>query len=301
MNNKKADAILMQIELGKQYHLDDEFMASARSHQSRYRRDVLKVECDEYGNMLNEDDGKRLLNYYPDLGVPEILRKRYPGYSKMRDSNLLRSEHIPFNMFGPMISMGNSAIPILNKAFDGDIKDIIRIEIEFAPEPKEKFLNDGTSFDAYIEYENNSNVRCAYGIEVKYTEHEYAIGQREKVNINNEDSKYWRVTKESGFFRPELLSELATDKMRQIWRNHLLGLAMVQSGVLAKFKTVTIYPNGNKHFQEVLPHYKSLMLNENSDNLIACTFEQFFESISGNNEIMKWKQYLSERYLINHG
>jgi hypothetical protein len=50
----------VSIEIGKQYNKDYAFMASARLHQSKYRAETLKVECDEYGNRLNENDAKNL-------------------------------------------------------------------------------------------------------------------------------------------------------------------------------------------------------------------------------------------------
>ena len=39
---------------------------------------------------------------YDGLGVKEALRERYPAYSQKRDADLLRSEHIPFNLLAPL-------------------------------------------------------------------------------------------------------------------------------------------------------------------------------------------------------
>lgn len=289
----------MAIELGKQYTPDDCFMAKARLHQSIYRRDILKVDCEIYGNMLQEQDGVKLLNYYQHLGVREILRQRYPRYSKSRDANMLRSEHIPFNLFGPLVSRRDVAIQTLNRALNGDIHELIRVQIEYAPEPKQKYLHDGTSFDAYIEYLNGKNLRCGYGIEVKYTEHEYPIGAREKENINKEDSKYWTVTAGSGVFDSEKIRNLASDKIRQIWRNHLLGISMIQNNDLDYFQTVTIYPHGNSHFHHVLPEYQSLLTSQGKNQMIGCTLERFIDAIDGEEEILEWKRFLQERYIVS--
>jgi hypothetical protein len=72
----------MQFELGNQYEKDDDFKKQARLHQSKFRRDVLSVDYDEYGNRLKDEDAKRLLNYYEQLGVRKVLRKRYPELFK---------------------------------------------------------------------------------------------------------------------------------------------------------------------------------------------------------------------------
>lgn len=288
----------MEIEIGRQYSNDYEFMAKARLHQSKYRRDILKVNCDTYGNMLNDTDGVALLNYYDRLGVKEILRKRYPKYSKIRDANLLRSEHIPFNIFAPLISNHECAIQVLNDSFFGKIKEILKIDIEFAPAPKEAYLDDGTSFDTYIEYMDSNNAKCGYGIEVKYTEHEYPIKKREKTNIENDNSRYWEVTRNSGIFKPESLRKLTSDKMRQIWRNHILGISMVQNGKIEKFQTVTLFPEGNEHFKEEIPNYISLIKDEHKSSVISCTFDKFFGNIHGNEELQNWKRFLIERYIV---
>ena len=93
----------MGIDIGPQYEPDDHFKADARLHQSAYRAKVLKVGFDQYGNRLTESAGRALLNYYDGLGVREALGQRYPTYSKSRDANMLRGEHIPFNLFAPLI------------------------------------------------------------------------------------------------------------------------------------------------------------------------------------------------------
>jgi hypothetical protein len=91
------------MEIGKQYSKDDEFKRKARLHQSKYRVDVLNVDCDEYGNMLKENDGRKGLNFYSDFDILNAVYERYgKTYSKQLYSNLLRSEHIPFNFFIPL-------------------------------------------------------------------------------------------------------------------------------------------------------------------------------------------------------
>lgn len=44
------------------------------------------------------------------------------------------------------------------------------------------YLNDGTSFDTYIEYVDSNDQKGAIGIEVKYTENNYPIGDKEKTH-----------------------------------------------------------------------------------------------------------------------
>lgn len=174
----------MKPETGPQYKKDDPFKARARLHQSKFRAEILQVAYDEYGNRLCDKDAKNLLNYYPELNCREVLRQRYPGYSKKRDADMLRSEHIPFNLLAPFL-----------------------------------------------------------------------------------------IRKD-------------------------LGLSMIQNNDVDEFVSVTLFPEGNKHFHEHLPHYIEQLKPEFSKTVLGCTFETFINFIRGDQEVMKWKQWLERRYLV---
>lgn len=104
----------MNYPLGNQYSKDDTFKAKARLHQSHYRSKHFKVDFDEYGNRLTKEDALKYLNFYPCLGVIETLKKRYPKYSKGLYADMLRSEHIPFNLFAPLKQDLNFAKKVFN-------------------------------------------------------------------------------------------------------------------------------------------------------------------------------------------
>jgi len=128
------------MELG-QYKLDDPFKKKARMHQSVYRAQVLKVEYDDYGNRLTDESGRNYLNYFEGLNVVAVKKKRFPNYSKMRDADMLRSEHIPFNMFAPLIENKDLAKLIIKHAFNIQCSIICYLEFEFSPKPKIKYLD----------------------------------------------------------------------------------------------------------------------------------------------------------------
>lgn len=104
-------------KIGKQYTKDDVFKTKARLHQSEYRVNVLDVDYDEYGNRLMDESGKTSFNYYEGLNCREELGKRYSNYSKKRDADMLRNEHIPFNLFAPLKLNLELARDILSDAF----------------------------------------------------------------------------------------------------------------------------------------------------------------------------------------
>ena len=290
----------MTKDIGPQYELDDSFKAAARLHQSNYRARVLKVDYSEYGNRLPDVDGRALLNYYDGLTVRETLRRRYPEFSKERDADLLRSEHIPFNMLAPLAGRPALTRIVLKEAFDLELNGPFEMEIEWAPPPTDKckYLGDMTSFDTFVKGVGANGEQVGVGIEVKYTERGYRIGKSEAGRVRDRESTYWVTTRESGLFVGGGCDQLAEDDLRQIWRNHLLGLAMVRQNVIARFVSVTLYPAGNKHFTHALTKYQSHLEETAQKSVRGCTFEQYIDCLRGDSEIEAWKQYLMARYLI---
>ena len=284
--------------IGPQYEPDDHFKAAARLHQSAYRVKVLKVGFDQYGNRLTESASRALLNYYDGLGVREALRQRYPTYSKSRDADMLRSEHIPFNLFAPLICRPDLANGLLYRILGVELFPPYQIELEWAPKPAEKYLGDRTSFDTYIKGIDDHGRVVGVGIEVKYTEQGYRLGPSEALKVENPESTYWTTTRKSGVFTDSGCKLLATDDLRQIWRNHLLGLKMRAVGDLDRFISVTIFPSGNEHMSHALSQYQNLLTDEGKPDLQSCTFERYIDFLEGGTEIEEWKAFLQDRYLV---
>lgn len=281
---------------------EDDFKQKARLHQSRFRAKVLKVDYDGYKNFLKSEDGKKGFNFYQDFDILNAVHERYgKKYNKQLYSNLLRSEHIPFNLFIPLGYDHNFAKKVLNELFKDKIKEILKIEIEYAPSPKEKYLDDRTSFDAYIKYINEDNHLGIYGIEVKFTEHGYPLKKNstEEKQVKNRSSRYWTVTNQSGLFKKGIENKLILDDYRQIWRNHLLGESIKQEDKIMHFSSVTFYPAGNTHFTKAISEYQKFLISP--DRVFGITFEDYFSTlkiISPGNRFDDWIKYLKERYIV---
>ena len=286
------------MEIGSQYRPDDKFKATARLHQSKYRAEVLRVDYEEYGNRLNDKDAQMLLNYYDKLNSRAVLRNRYPSYSKKRDADMLRSEHIPFNLLAPLETNQTQAIEIIKCAFGIDCIAIDFVGMEYAPTPRDYYLNDGTSFDTYIEVTASEHEKLGIGIEIKYTEQDYRIGNTEKTNVEDHESPYWKTARASHCFNNPDDEIFGSDPLRQIWRNHLLGLSMIAHEDIDKFYSITLFPNGNEHFHEKLPRYTSLLKDDKKHYVFGCTFEKYIASISGTPEFTEWREWLERRYVV---
>jgi hypothetical protein len=285
------------------------FKNLAKAHQVAFR-EKYKYDFEKYENVLAEKDGKNHANYTELLGVRELLRSRFPQYSSTRDANMLRSEHIPFNVFGPLKNNFYLAEAVFKNFKNLNLQKIKEIKIEYAPPEKQKYLGDNTSFDIYIEFDDTdatNEKKCGIGIEVKYTEKGYSLSETEKTKIENEVSEYFYVSEKSEKFKDKIKKDslLTKNNLRQIWRNHLLGLAMIENKDLAKFYSMTLYPNGNLHFSHELPKYKEFLKDECKHEVFGVTFEDFFKLIEKeisketNPEYKEWLVYLNERYIVN--
>jgi hypothetical protein len=307
------------LHCNKTFKGDKLFKRKARSKQSDFREKVLKVGFDsenrygQYGAFLLQEHASKGLNFCEEFRteILERIKLRYPTMSNEQHdglyANMLRSEHIPWNIFVPLDEDRYAAAKVLNEIIgEPFIDEITRIEIEWAPD-KALSLNDNTSFDTYIEY-LSSGKKCGIGIEVKYTEEGYNFGKKEyKEVMKNEHSKYAEVTKACGLYSDSVANmplretPLCQDKYRQIWRNHILGESMVLNHMLCRFHTVTLFPSGNPHFSEVLPEYSEFLSDYGKSTFRYITFEELFELLGTNYKeakYQKWIYYLKKRYLF---
>jgi hypothetical protein len=298
----------MPQEIGAQYPRDKVtdptgFLEKARLHQSKYRAFKLNLPCDKYGNYLTKEDALKGYNFFSGFDIFDEVQKRYPKYSNPLYANLLRSEHIAFNLFIPLKQDLGFAKTIFNKLLKNQIQSIDSIEIEYAPSPAEYYLNDKTSFDAYIEYTHIDQSQGIIGIEVKYTEHEYPLkpGSKQEKDIQNKDSKYYQVHKQSGIYKPNTTDILITDKFRQVWRNQLLGesILITDHNKFKHFTSLIIFPKGNTHFIEVNEVYKELLAN--TEKYLPVTYEDFIamcREYTTDDRFKNWLNYLDERYIV---
>ena len=299
----------MTHEIGNQYDRDKVtdttgFLEKARLHQSKYRAFKLKVPFDMHGNYLTQQDASKGLNFYDDFDIFQEVKIRYPNYSKPLYANMLRSEHIGFNLFVPFKTDLNFGKSILNDLLSGQVRSVDRVEIEYAPSPADKYLNDKTSFDAYIEYTHTDNQKGIIGIEVKYTEHEYSLksGSKQEADIKNKNSKYYIISEQCGLYQPNTINRLITDKFRQVWRNQLLGESIIirDNDKFNHFTSLMIFPKGNLHFIETSKEYIDMLTN-NDDRFVPVTYEDFLSACDRhkpNVRFEKWLTYLQDRYII---
>lgn len=295
-----------------------DFKNAARKHQAEFRENVLRVGYDRYPNVLKREDADKGLVFFEpfrEMIMAEIRKPSTPKSGQLL-SNMLRSEHIPYNVFFPMKMDLRGTARLLNDIIGHEeIKCINDIIIEYAPRPIERYLNDHTAFDVYISYTHCNGQPCGIGIEVKYTEKEYPLktGSREYQHVKSihEDGKeitclskeYKDVTDNSRYYGEiPPYDVLVCNDLRQIWRNHILGASMVRRGDICHFISILFYPGLNCHFSDkAIPAYEALLSKEGKAGFIPLTYERFFPLLGKYLKINKaneWEEYLCKRYLV---
>lgn len=306
----------------EEYKYDTAWQAKARKHQSDFRELEMKVPAVPntsrsgcYGNVISAKDGASGINFYPTFR--NEIEDDLNGKTGAVLTNVLRSEHIPYNIFFPMRHDLQRAALLFRTLTGKDVVKIENIIIEYAPSPKDEYLDDLTSFDTYVDYKDSTGARCGIGIEVKCTEQGYQIGKGEAYKIHDKNSSYYRVTRESECFdyggaAEEVFIESNFGKhdrgndLRQLWRNHILGLSMLQhKDGIKDFLSVHLYPSFNEHFNPetstVLADYTSLLNDKGRRSFLPLTYEYLFDAMTkcGMDLLDEgWIPYLKRRYIL---
>lgn len=250
-------------------------------------------------------------------------------------TNLLRSEHIPYNVFFPLNKEDEETVKLFNDILGSDcIEHITDIKIEYAPmkidaesSKETSLLSDGTAFDVYVEYipkNSQHGQKGGIGIEIKYTEKEYRLSpdSKEFKETHNKNGihiteNYSKPSYEIGWFKSEYLDDVSkedrttidnhfvADKFRQIWRNHLLGAAMILNGDVSEFTSLTIFPEGNGHFREdennhIWTEYIGKLTEKGKPTLKYLTYESLFSKMRKHLNFQgatDWIDYLEKRYI----
>ena len=317
------------------YGGDSEYRKVCRQHQAWFRENVLKLAmgrnrsthqgvnetAEDFEHrrrtetdtaVLTNGDAARLMNFVPEYH--EEIRKalierrgRIPTNDFGLMNNMLRSEHVPWNIFVPMMTDLTAAASSFAEILPHrDIKTIRKWIIEYAPNT----INDRSAFDAYIEYETSKRETGVIGIEVKYTEEGYPVGKKEFEMMQNPASAYSVTTRNSECFINNDPLQFNNPDFIQLWRNHILGLAMIQQGKADYFDSLTLYPEGNIHFHSsdsyigVVEAYTRLLTAKGKDTFHVITYEDFFCLLRKHypsDRNLSWLNYLETRYInMNH-
>ncbi len=281
------------------YSSDTDFASNARLLQSIWRTEN-GYEFEEYGNFLKPDFAKESGANFITKGIFEIVKfevqNKHIDRKVIKEpriwNNLLSSQPLAFNIFGELKLNLELANLVFKELYpERKIGIVKRIEFEYSPGRKsQKYTGDSSAFDVFVEYENETNQKCFFGIEVKYAEH-----------LNDEPAShkeiYVAISEQSGIFELENLPRLKRKPIQQIWRDHLLTLSLfVTNNDYALGDFIYLYPSENSNCWLGIEQYKSTF-KENVENYFKpLTIEKLVETIKSYCSD-KWINEFENRYL----
>jgi len=173
--------------------------------------------------MLTRESGAKGLNFL----TPEIFTVAKHRIEEARGTvdvyrllhNMLSSQPMCFNLFGPMVTDHALATRVFRLILPQEVEKVTNVAIEFAPEPASEYLGDRTAFDAFVEFMRPDGQRGFVGIETKLTE------PFSQTHYDGPAYRRWVERAESPWPR-ENWCRLDKLLYNQLWRDHLLAVAM---------------------------------------------------------------------------
>ncbi len=293
--------------LGPQHAGDGPFTARMRFHQSWYRATVLRLaygtgpqatSSTAYGNMLVAADAEQGRNFV----TPEIfavararLAQGGGGVEPFRLlHNMLSSQPLCFNLFGPLVGKPERAARLFGSLFPGEIASVREVRIEYAPSPASDYLADRTSFDAFVDYVRPDGARAFIAIETKLTD---------TFSPAVKDGPCYRrwMSGPRDPFLPEASPRVQLSAHNQLWRNHLLALAMrdIPSSPYAACRSVVVHHPLDEDGAAAVASYRALLRPDQASFAVA-TLDSIvagFARVSQGEEEHRWLDALRARYL----
>ena len=216
------------MELGPQYPGDDWLTARIRFHQSwwRARRLGLPAGSDAKGNLrgnyLTTEDGDAGRNFLTAVihHTAQERMKAGPGVEPTRCTrNLLSSQPMAFNLFGPLHADPTLAALLLDPLLPGGVL-AANVHFEYAP-PREEHLGDATSCDVAVRYTTRAGQPAFAGVECKLTEPFSQVSYGADPD-DHRTQRYRAVARRSSVWKDPDDPLHADVRWNQLWRNHLL-------------------------------------------------------------------------------
>ena len=289
--------------LGPQYKGDDRLTARMRRHQSWWRHERLGVgwgmdaRGNPYGNYLTKDDARDGQNFL----TPAIHRAALErisaagGVEEFRCTrNLLSSQPMAFNLFGPLQLDPDLAVHLLDPLLPGGVS-AATVVVEWAP-PKALHLNDATSFDIAVHYRTRGGESAVAGIETKLTE---PFSQRTYGANDHHTETYRGVGRRSSVWIDPMADSLTDKRWNQLWRNHLLveSIRQFEPGVLG-CEIVVHHPSDSRCTESIAGYAAHLVAPDQSLRALTLdTIVATWSDLVSTEADRQWLADFADRYL----
>jgi hypothetical protein len=294
-------------EIGPQYTQDNLLTSRMRKHQSWYRAHELHLpygtgpgpyDTNSYGNMLTRVDGETGRNFLTqeifEVALDRIAQGRGVVEKYRLLHNMLSSQTMCFNLFGPLVRDHDLAKNLLATIVPEKILEVTRVEIEWAPQPATDYLNDHTAFDAFIEYWTQDGHLVGLGIETKLSE-----PFSQKV-YDRPEYRRWMKQPDSPW-NPDSWNKVQAVEYNQLWRDHLLAVALRlhPKSIYDCTRLMLVYHPEDINCARNFLNYKNLLRNDD-DSMFSLSLDQIVDrwlSVVKKDDHKKWLKSFKKRYI----
>lgn len=235
-----------------------------RFHQSWWRANVLGVDygrgpkptSKRRGNMLDDDGAEQLLNFLDEDCRQAYRNRAGPGVEEFRAKrNLLSSQPMCFNLFGPMVVDPQLRGPLLGALTDR-VDEVTDAQIEWQQPKGSDLLGDRTAFDAYFAYTNTRGGLEILAVETKLTE------KFSQSKDGNHDRYAEIVATHPEIWRERDIKELRRPRWYQLWRNHLLAQALADQRGVGRARVAVVHHPSDPDCRNAIAGYRKLLGDE---------------------------------------
>jgi len=295
--------------------MNKSFKNRAAAKQKKFIEDR-NIKFEEHCILYDKDALQYQLVNWP--GLLDEVKKNMTIINKKKKikmvfKNMLRSEHIPYNFFIPLKLNSNQeeVLTFFKEILDRtDLLKVTKFEIEWSPKNNKDTLNDKTSFDVYLQFSLVNKKVLGLGIEVKFTEQSYPYKKTEELRLKSKDetiSSYYKIwnNKQISIYEYNTYDKLGRKEYKQFFRNHLLGLSMINNSnaqiKIDEFISMHLFPEGNTYQSEKAQEYNQTIRADIKGYFKAITFENFIDKCNDlfkDKKHQEWLEYLKERYIV---
>ncbi|WP_316979807.1 PGN_0703 family putative restriction endonuclease [Shumkonia mesophila] len=250
---------------------DTRFRAAARLLQSLWRQEQgLPVgyhrnregKRRKLGSRLNFAAAKTGANFI-DSGAASLVRREvaYRELGAFIDEgrlygNLLSSQPLCFNLFGPLKLDRPTAEAFFKRLFPDFVAGVEAIWFEHSPgRGSPQYTDDHSAFDVFVRIITTTGESGFIAIEVKYSE-----SMQEPISPLR--PRYDEASDSVGVFIDHMATELREAPLQQLWREHLLSRVMLQHGLYAEGRFVVIAPAQNTQCGNAVRAYQKHLKSE---------------------------------------
>jgi hypothetical protein len=286
---------------------DTRFRSVARLRQSLWRQQH-GYPCGRYvdgtghsrrlGSMVSARIGRQGINLVDPALVPlvqyEIAYRELGAviYVDRLWNNLLTSQALTFNLFGPFKQNLALATAVMRRLVPDLVGEVTGVRFEHSPgRGQPRFTADHTAFDVLLHCTTPRGRNAFIAIEVKYSEAPAGLASPARP-------RYDALSREAGVFRDPDAPALRYAPIEQFWREQLLVTALLNTGAYQEGRLIVIAPAANTDCQTAITRYRTELISDDpaETRFQALTLDDFTTAI-GSAGADALAGGLTERYL----